>query len=479
MKKLILLFILAAIYSNSYSQRWELFKNDISHYTIPQPNTVYAKFGYTDSVAITLIVDTIIINQNNKTIVFKKDYSGSFGTYPRLCIGPSPSLFGDSLIEYTDSSIYFIKNKKVIWKDAIQWVFYKDSLNNILIIHLDSTYVLNGDSIKSYSFSSNSPLAFDSTIFNTPFIVSKTNGLINGFDFSYFPYQIKSITFLKSNYIKSFDIYDYEINDEIHYVNKQEIYYLNPSYDLYILKVINKTIHNQDSITYTFERKIREDRIVNIGSGFPPNLQHQYRSYLDTISKSYQLNSTILSGTYKDISSFGNQLVNYGSIGFYDSDYGVPSYIELGQMFRFFDTICDNTFEAEDYTEYIFGIGKFKHQSSGDLSMWSIDEENLLYYKKGSRTWGTPITITILTSIEENVLSQINFYPNPVEDLFTIEDLVENCSYKLVDINGKIIKEGNFVNSSNQLNTENLHSGVYFLQLQSQKDIRTIKLLKQ
>ncbi len=478
MKKIILLFVLVSIYSSSFSQRWELFKNDISHYTIPQPNTVYAKLRYTDSVAITLTVDTVKISQNNKTIIFKEDYSDSFDSYPENCIGPTSSIFGDSLVEYNDSSVYFINSKKIIWKDAAQWVFFRDSLNYELIIHLDSTYVLNGDSIKSFSFSSTNLNAFDSTVFSSQFIVSKLNGLIKGFDFSYFPYQVKLTTFFKSGFIKNSDIYDYDLNDEIHYVIEHDIYYFNPTYNLYVIKIINKTSHSQDSISYTFERKVREDKIVNIGSGPLSNLQHQYRSYKDTISRSYQLNKKILIGTYKDVKSFGNQLINYGSIGFYDSDYAVSTYLELGQMFRYFDTICDNTFEAEDYTEYIFGIGKFEHQSSGDITNWSVYDENLVYYKKGNTTWGTLITITIPTSIEENALSQIKFYPNPVENIFTIENLVEDCRYKLMDINGKIVKEGYFVNSTNSINTIDFDSGIYFLQLQSKKDVRTIKLVK-
>ena len=474
MKKLLLLFIIVFTSCSTYAQRWELFKNDISHYTTPQQNTAMAISFYTDSVALTLRVDTVLLGSHITTTVFAKDYSGRLTPFSRSCIGPSASILGDSLVENADSSIYYINNNKLIWKNKNQWKFFRDSNNNELLISLDSVTVLNGDSLKHFSFSSSSNVAFDSAVFTTPFIVSKLNGMVKGFDFSYFPSEIKPISYLLKGFVKKSNIYDYAIGDEYHYQHKLALSMSYSTLDLYVLKVIGKVVHNQDSVSYTFERKVREDKLVPMGQG----LVHQYRSYKDTIIKSYNWSHKLLLGTYMDIRSLTTGTMNRGTVGVYDSDYAVPTFIDISEIGWSGDSICDFTFETERYTSYIFGVGSFDYYSNGDISSWYESKEDLLYYKKGTKTWGTPITI-VISDIKENTLSNIYFYPNPAKDQFIIENIQEKTDYKLVNVNGAMIERGIFKEASNSISMSNLERGIYFLQLQSKSNFRTIRIVKQ
>lgn len=59
----------------------------------------------------------------------------------------------------------------------------------------------------------------------------------------------------------------------------------------------------------------------------------------------------------------------------------------------------------------------------------------------------------------------ISIYPNPTSDRVFIDlQKTENFTFRLTDLNGRIIQEGEF-NHSTSLNTEHLMSGLYYLQL--------------
>jgi len=319
MKKMLLLFIVVFAYCSSNAQRWELFKNDISHYTTPQPNTSMGISIYTDSFALTLQVDTTITHSNKKKTIFVRDYSGRIDVMNNICVGSSASIMGDSLVEMVDSSIYYINNNQLIWKNTNQWTCFRDSNNNELVITLDSTSFLNGDSLKYYSFSSANSSAFDSTLYTLPFIVSKLNGMEKGFDLSYFATEIKPVSFFLNGLVKNSHIYDYEIGDEFHYEHRTDYGYFRPSYDLYILRVIGKMVHNQDSVSYTFERKVRDDQIIFVSQGY----YHQNNNFQDTIIRTYSLQEQIHMGVYMDVRFMATIPLYPDTIGIYNSDFGL------------------------------------------------------------------------------------------------------------------------------------------------------------
>ncbi len=418
------------------------------------------------------------------TIIYFKNV---FSNFPDLignnllnsqCIVANNSILGDYLIKEYDSSRFIVdSNYTINWKsNATNWSFCIDDTCH-LIIQLDSTIAFSNDSIRYYSFSTNAPIShtfhnYDSVIFS----VSLNKGMLDGFDFSYFPKKYNRVKLFEKGPIISDKIYDYEIGDEFHYSDYRNNNFMNVNTVFYIKKILNKIFIGNDSVKYYVERKSR-----NAGSS---------NGYLVYKWEKYSLKDTIGSGTYLE----GDGIKYSKGFGIYDGDYGRHSYVDVGTkiflampppyynsnyVFRTLeDTLCYDGFENFEKREYIFGIGDFYQSNTYGQSGINILEETLLYYKKGNTTWGTPITIAIPTGVEENALSQIKFYPNPVENLFTIENLVEDCRYKLMDINEKIVKEGYFVNSTNSINTIDFDSGIYFLQLQSKKDLRTIKMVK-
>ncbi|CAM3625999.1 T9SS type A sorting domain-containing protein [Flavobacterium gelidilacus] len=72
----------------------------------------------------------------------------------------------------------------------------------------------------------------------------------------------------------------------------------------------------------------------------------------------------------------------------------------------------------------------------------------------------------------------LNFYPNPVNDMLTI-DIKENSNYILYNLQGRIIKQGKLSSSQNTIDCSDLDSGCYMLHVEdSFNNKKVVKVLK-
>jgi hypothetical protein len=93
------------------------------------------------------------------------------------------------------------------------------------------------------------------------------------------------------------------------------------------------------------------------------------------------------------------------------------------------------------------------------------------------------LTTTALAN-ETFLENQFSIYPNPNKGSFTIEfkELANSFSVEVYDVTGKTIYENNYEQSSNLtqlINLDNPTSGVYFINIKSDKGIVTKKLIIQ
>jgi hypothetical protein len=93
----------------------------------------------------------------------------------------------------------------------------------------------------------------------------------------------------------------------------------------------------------------------------------------------------------------------------------------------------------------------------------------------------TQFTTTALAN-EEFLQNQFSLYPNPSKGSFTIEfkELSNSFSVEVFDITGKIIFENNYDQSANlvqEINLDKPASGVYFVNIKSDKGLVTKKLI--
>ncbi|WP_405379054.1 T9SS type A sorting domain-containing protein [Nonlabens sp. Asnod3-A02] len=83
----------------------------------------------------------------------------------------------------------------------------------------------------------------------------------------------------------------------------------------------------------------------------------------------------------------------------------------------------------------------------------------------------------VLSNDEVNTIMNIQLYPNPSRGIFNV--VLENpASYGVYDLSGKLIRSGSFNQIENQLDIQNLSSGIYFLKVEDGNNSITEKISK-
>ncbi|WP_046756052.1 T9SS type A sorting domain-containing protein [Kordia jejudonensis] len=103
-----------------------------------------------------------------------------------------------------------------------------------------------------------------------------------------------------------------------------------------------------------------------------------------------------------------------------------------------------------------------------------IVTDNFLYI---SEQFGAKVSRFDLTTLStENSAQKVTFeyYPNPTSGLLSIKGLEDNATYKITDINGKIVLKGKTINNSN-LDISDLKNGIYFLRINEYQIKKIIK----
>jgi len=108
--------------------------------------------------------------------------------------------------------------------------------------------------------------------------------------------------------------------------------------------------------------------------------------------------------------------------------------------------------------------------SGGNWESWSVNNGVL------SVAPGTGPTISCALSVDENELNKMTVYPNPFLNAIILENS-ENASVQIFDSLGKIVfVDGNFISKS--IDTSQFSSGLYFIKIQKEGKIQTVKMVK-
>jgi len=95
-----------------------------------------------------------------------------------------------------------------------------------------------------------------------------------------------------------------------------------------------------------------------------------------------------------------------------------------------------------------------------------------------------PYEISVVTGIEEasGVILESSVYPNPTTGILTLkfENIgKENLTYKLSDVNGKLLENKKITGNETTISMANLLPGIYFLKVNdNRKEIRIFKIIK-
>ncbi len=379
--------------------------------------------------------------------------------------GPGFQIYANGL------NIFFNRNDNPVFintqaNTGESWTFYSDGPGNDYIATVtdisEKEFLGVIDSVKTIEIAGDNSFSIE---------ISKNYGLIKTINFRDFPgfgentYQVHQYDIfglsnpdIGSHRMNSFDIFDYDINDEIHW-KWFEGYGIYAIHYNYIDKYIDKTIVCEDTIKYTIDRQLWYwspwDSITHYSNSITVKTivnQELYSGKLpheDIIDDSLFLDKYIMFRSYNGRVVLDNQILNDGH--------------------SIVDTNC---YQAEEalvvlrHNYYIQGVGSFHeyvHEGTPDN-----DKSYPVYFKKGNDIWGTPLTPPVGVN-ESNFFVPILISPNPANRIVRIR-LEGTTNYsettlEVVDISGKSIFSQNLQKSQTgtTLNVASWEKGIYFV----------------
>jgi hypothetical protein len=297
--------------------------------------------------------------------------------------------------------------------------------------------------------------------------LSQHYGLIRMYDVYQTPYDTMVYTLIgKTSDNMGFhgitwqDIYNYDIGDEFHYTLSA-----TTAGEHSIKIVIDKTAYGYDSVVYTFAHCYQGTGSTGYWSGY------------DTITEKYNFHSLGMNYWAAHLP----MEVNHGDYG--GNQYHILPYYFSGRGLNGYSwgTVCfygDSCWNAcptweypHGYEEYVVGLGNTSHYysemgSNGNMYM----HYDLVYYKKGSETWGTPVA----TDCEElvgiykksnHVMAESCIRPNPVSGQATLVTrnirTYDRTFFVLTDLAGKDIMQVPVKGPSVSLDFSSIPKGLY------------------
>jgi type IX secretion system substrate protein len=374
------------------------------------------------------------------------------------------------------------------------WVCYNvnDTIVTAKVISHDTLHFLGLiDSVKEISFT-----ATDTNMKPIPLNInqwtiklSKNHGFVNTLGFYLFPeipggfstfyseyidaYELKGLSNPKTGIqpLKWFDVFDFQPGDEIHtlYLAKYAKAYSGFIYETNIHKTIDIYLTRMDlpnRIEYTIDRK-----------------RSKIRRWDDSVSYSYS-HDTIKKNIYPDtlfdhlsmepiVDPFISAYKYEARIGFYIQGQYIIKKSEpnrYGLGYNPWDS-CWTQPQIDPYgcipfyDVYYQGLGG-PYYSCSELYSATNRSYNIVYFKKGNITWGTPLVITGIEGHKKPLQAKV--FPNPAKGQIWIETETTALPliFELIDLHGRtlMIKE---INSGYfSVDTGPYPSGIYLYQLQ-------------
>lgn len=274
------------------------------------------------------------------------------------------------------------------------------------------------------------------------------------------------------------EVYDYEVGDEFHYYDHE----WNWIWDLYYYTIkrilVKEEFPELHKIVYTVEYCQRKD---------VPGPPWHYYSY-DTLT---QINTFASDTDY--IKELPMEFIRYGEAApLFSRIY--PDYIGRQSHKKFFGVYYSydcwhppfEYFESYMVTD---GLGRTRYEWG---EMFENYTSTLVYYKKGTEEWGSPVatncnTLVPVESPITNFQPKIYIYPNPAKEKITvqIDDFTSGSImvFSLIDLMGREIfktpinQSPYHINFNSISNQSSLKTGLYIWKLIGENGTVTGKLI--
>ncbi len=289
------------------------------------------------------------------------------------------------------------------------------------------------------------------TTFNT---LGKADNKITIFDFSKSPVTQKTFTLYNPTYTQGVSTGNVQYSDALEFDFTGE--YL--MYDAF-----NKVPGATGSIDYwdVGFLKVYDNKAKNFGDGKIEKLFSKLPENTSIGNAQFSKNSPhIIVFDYQDDYDKKNYLVSAnlqtGKTGalYTNNDLGFPSFSRKDDKI---------VFEGGDFIgNYIATLDLNTDKLSAKANTLKILKDNThwpLWFSNGVRK--------LNVATDDNILENVNIYPNPVENNLTIEanELLDNQNLQVIDILGKTLMQQRLSLGKNTLSVENISAGTYFLKV--------------
>ncbi|MGJ8683551.1 MAG: T9SS type A sorting domain-containing protein [Nonlabens sp.] len=210
-------------------------------------------------------------------------------------------------------------------------------------------------------------------------------------------------------------------------------------------------------------------------SGYTPWTSSDYRTYISTTPSSgtsTSLQSWLTQGANSKEVGFGLERDQQGKVlvaGFSVDAQDVSSFLLTRNNA---DYSNDTTFGNAGYVTTAFGAYAGAYdllvQQDGKIVLVGYTDDDLAIAR---------YTDDSLSLTESNLLN-ITLYPNPAKDFISLNNLQADHNFQIIDLNGKLISQGNVSSVENRINVKSLSNGFYFLVVKDGEQSKTFKFSK-
>ncbi len=147
----------------------------------------------------------------------------------------------------------------------------------------------------------------------------------------------------------------------------------------------------------------------------------------------------------------------------YDSEKNINLYINSEKSY---EQILLYRVESSDSLIYQVNVSDLFSENKLDLLLPPLSVSHYIFKAKSE------------SSINESHKKQINIIPNPANDFIKINEIFDNSSIIITDINGKILLDTEIENTKQRIDVSKLDIGIYFIRVQNKNHTFYSKFVK-
>lgn len=248
------------------------------------------------------------------------------------------------------------------------------------------------------------------------------------------------------------EVYNFDVGDEFHYYAGG-----GKTTSHSIEKVLTKQYSADNDSVYYSIYLIQQSKYLNMAPYFiKDTIVVKYGFLLNGLEEKYYRGNTKKDTCYSSI------YCTYKSDSIYSTTYNNRKGYQHIRDSTYEDTVQNRTYYLySNYSIYVVGIGNSYYYNTNN---YGTINKSLVYYKKGSETWGTPNVFN--TGISHNLginMDKLLVYPNPTYGNLTIqvpeEEKINTIS--IFSVQGKLIKSEKTGNPN--IDISELPKGIYIL----------------